>query len=1248
MEARADSEIIDIGENGRLRVQLALTDRPWSLPADTLVLPASTSKDLGQLGHRFREACGPQWLSVSTAIDEALKDRKQVKVVEPLLVKLPRLETIAPNLANLILVPIWIPDLSRSDVAVGQIMRLANQNKIKRLILPVIPSGAYNESPVEAAQSAFKEVMTTKNGSLGAVIFVTLSDEARQWLLSQAPSDPGKSSSSPPRHSTATVLLAQELAALGLIPSPTLRNIFAAAGSVARQRQSDNGLLTTSLILFAAIWLGSRPGSGPEGAFLTRLAGAVQNRAGSRYDGLFADYFSSSPKFDSGGDEPPISAFSHNTRALLQRAAKIQAPGISHNFIGAQACILALLDLGDANANNNLERIGVDVKALREELQAYSPRAAPADGRRSKKPVRKSRPAPPPELAAESAADFAPTERSDAPGAYFTRLNNDAVYASAVDLLSIKDEVNAFAHLAASRDVPPPLSIGVFGDWGAGKSFFMERMYEKIDSIKDDERYKNSPTFYTDIVQIRFNAWHYIETNLWASLVEFIFSELDRWLRTQKNAEGKRVDALFEQLSTSRQLRLDSYGDLIATRRDLQTAERELGDARQKNEEALRYAATRPLDNPWPVVVRQFLNNADKNQKQELEEAVEQLGLDKLSGNLKGAATELAGLIDDTRVQAVRAKTLSNALVARLGSPSGVAVAVTFVLGAPLILTVGLALLKSALDWQWLGALSSAMLGLVTSASAAIGVAGVWLKKARDGLDTIDQLRSSFDVAVAECAETEQKELAKAQAAADRARQTIADAEKRLAAAKDREVAAKQNFANETARGRLSRFIRGKVEDANYARHLGIIASIRKDFGQLTEIMKVANTDESLSDEIKQANEQYLKKLEELLTLSAKKEGSSVSLLSDNEIEELKALRDAVHGELRGEQKSDLPSFERIILYIDDLDRCPPDKVVEVLQAIHLLLYFPLFVVVVAVDARWVSRSLMVRYKDLLSDEGMAGAGKANASKTGKSSAAAANKFERRPADAQDYLEKLFQLPYWVRRMDAEASENFVDGLAQAFVETGTTAAVPGKPAASGEGRLGVAPLSVPVPAPGPEGLPGATPNPEVVQKPPSAPPPADAPVKPAPPKFISMTLSKEEKKDLADFAPFAGSSPRRAKRYLNLYLLLKTSLGAGPSQGGMNQRINQRAIIVLLAVVTSAGPTDALFEILAAPKRPKGLAALRSLLARRKSGAGVSTRTQGIISKLIKVNEDESVAHDAPMLAALHLYAPTVRRYSF
>ena len=133
--------------------------------------------------------------------------------------------------------------------------------------------------------------------------------------------------------------------------------------------------------------------------------------------------------------------------------------------------------------------------------------------------------------------------------------------------------------------------------------------------------------------------------------------------------------------------------------------------------------------------------------------------------------------------------------------------------------------------------------------------------------------------------------------------------------------------------------------------------------------------------------------------------------------------------ELDGKSPPDLPSFERIILYIDDLDRCPPDKVVEVLQAIHLFLYFPLFVVVVAVDARWVSRSLMVRYKDLLSDDRTAEI------EIGKSHTPAADGPAKRPADAQDYLEKLFQLLYWVRWMDAAASKKFVEGLAGSFVK---------------------------------------------------------------------------------------------------------------------------------------------------------------------------------------------------------------------
>lgn len=34
----------------------------------------------------------------------------------------------------------------------------------------------------------------------------------------------------------------------------------------------------------------------------------------------------------------------------------------------------------------------------------------------------------------------------------------------------------------------------------------------------------------------------------------------------------------------------------------------------------------------------------------------------------------------------------------------------------------------------------------------------------------------------------------------------------------------------------------------------------------------------------------------------------------------------------------------RVVLYIDDLDRCPPDRVVQVLEAVQLLVKTPLFI----------------------------------------------------------------------------------------------------------------------------------------------------------------------------------------------------------------------------------------------------------------------------------------------------------------
>jgi len=89
------------------------------------------------------------------------------------------------------------------------------------------------------------------------------------------------------------------------------------------------------------------------------------------------------------------------------------------------------------------------------------------------------------------------------------------------------------------------------------------------------------------------------------------------------------------------------------------------------------------------------------------------------------------------------------------------------------------------------------------------------------------------------------------------------------------------------------------------------------------------------------------------------------------------------------------------VLYIDDLDRCPADRVVEVLKLVHLLLAFPLFVCVAAVDPRWITRCLqqapgLIDVKsDLDSEVGV-------------------------PATATDYLEKIFQIPLWLRPVPSE------------------------------------------------------------------------------------------------------------------------------------------------------------------------------------------------------------------------------------
>ena len=55
------------------------------------------------------------------------------------------------------------------------------------------------------------------------------------------------------------------------------------------------------------------------------------------------------------------------------------------------------------------------------------------------------------------------------------------------DLIDIRAEVDAFAYLLASRSLKPPLAVGLFGDWGSGKTFFMESVQERIAQLAGSE-----------------------------------------------------------------------------------------------------------------------------------------------------------------------------------------------------------------------------------------------------------------------------------------------------------------------------------------------------------------------------------------------------------------------------------------------------------------------------------------------------------------------------------------------------------------------------------------------------------------------------------------------------------------------------------------------------------------------------------------------------------------------------------------
>ena len=643
------------------------------------------------------------------------------------------------------------------------------------------------------------------------------------------------------------------------------------------------------------------------------------------------------------------------------------------------------------------------------------------------------------------------------------------------DSLGVRTYAGHLAQLIAAKDTFMPLSIGLFGAWGAGKSHFIDLLDEELRDITKNPSQK----FHKQIVQIRFNAWHYLDTNLWANLVSEIFDQLFATVEGRGEEDAEKLKNLKQELAAQSALAAEANAALLVAQNVREEAETKLGIAMKARAEQ-ENTVSKMLDDLKELVV-------DDELKKQLRDVANGLGLPKVESSFN----ELEARVDEVRSLSGRGRAL---LLAVFTGPGRWKRAILLV-----------AALATPLAIAWLAAnggprIENLLAGAgktIAQLVTVIGLISAWLgAQAKAGNTLVSKLELAYDKVKAVRLKREAKDdaakaqvtLAQTKEAEEQARQNLREAEQKL-----------KNIQTELAEmspGRqLIRFLRARATAEDYRRHLGLVSLVRKDFYQLSKLL----TDPDSADD-------------------------------------------------------KLPKIDRIVLYIDDLDRCRADRVIEVLEAVHLLLAFPLFAVVVAVDARWLRQSLLDHYPRLL----------------GAIDATQRTSSLGRAATPQDYLEKIFQVPFNLQPMEKTGFESLVK---QVFsVESPKSP----EPASSPETKQPMKITAVDLKTT-PETAEEQTKLisnqirtqfslPETTVK---------APAKQLPPDPERLVLTENEVKDVQRFQ-LLFQTPRALKRFANTYSLIR--VGVSPSEWtdylGFNGSSPNYRVPLLMLAVSAAFPS--------------------------------------------------------------------------
>ncbi len=668
-----------------------------------------------------------------------------------------------------------------------------------------------------------------------------------------------------------------------------------------------------------------------------------------------------------------------------------------------------------------------------------------------------------------------------------SKLYTDNPNARTNDELKIANDVNALASVMAYNQVEPPLAIGLFGNWGSGKSFFMKELEKKIDSFAEE---KNKP-YCHNVVQITFNSWHYSDANLWASLVTKIFEDLGKY----KKVDNKSLKTLIENLSSTKELIADSEQKLgqiksekIELTNIINTKKAEINKLAPK----LRKLKTHDiLDAIWD-------NQRIKEKKNEIEKKLPETVIDNYQ-TVQSKINELSSL-GNQLFESFR-------IIYKLGKGKKPTAIIIFLL-VFVFLFFGIGLIdKSEGLISWVSAQSAIAVSALTQIFAFILPVMGKVKSAYKDLKALEEIHTKLED---QNQKLYNKELKFLEDKLQNKENQLTAQQKRLDDLKLDRIKYKNEIEDISSGKKLSNFIAERASDKRYTDSLGIISWIRKDFEDLNFLLK-------------QQHE-----------------------LNAEELEELKKKK--VDGIFR---------IDRIILYIDDLDRCNEEIVVKVLEAIHLLLAFPLFIVVVGVDPRWMHSAITVKYDDFLSN---------NVSKNHNHKFTPEIKhkgMDLKQASSYDYLEKIFQIPFILKPIDKTGKNNLIESKFKSIIEqTPTEEDENSTTNVTRDTSKGTqTSVATNVSKPSATGGNASQPTPQTATNIPTRKQTVQEP------NSELLEVSRKEVDFMKNISFIIGNSPRTINRYINIYRIIRTHSGFGFTD--QNELEHYYAAMVLLAFIT-------------------------------------------------------------------------------